>query len=742
MLKLIRTLTTPVLDRLGDWNPQLLRELKGRVKGFPVMMAIGLSLLVQVIVLFCFTSALPGAIEVDDLVLTTYPQIQWSVAAQLPESLQTEVLPTEPLAQRMLRAKGQFINRVQTTEAVRGNVAIGQNALQQLRPGDRLVALDGVPMEELEAAVKVEVSGDADAIWLQAHRDALVRQMATQIRGTNQYHLTERQLPLIDTTVALTLYRPGRGEFTVELPRIATLDHWSDYCLPRDDEGRQCRLSADKQAYLVDWLRWHRHVFITLSTVMTLALMGLGMFLLANNVVEEKRRGTLNFLRMSPRSALTILGGKLLGVPICLYLAIAVMVPWQTYAGLSAGFHSTHLLGFDIALVSQTLILYMVALLLGLATRVPMLMALLPWLAAAGGLAFQWLVGLLAHEVWDGGMPIASPLDWAVLFSPLGSAGYFVDMTRLANHYDKFDLAIQPVTFQPEGLNLALSIFRVNFAEYTLLTVLHAWGWGLVLGHALQRRFEHPTKSLLARRYSYWLTAIFMAILLGLSETSVNDYDLFPLLSLITLLGVLYGLVMVLSLTCDRQILQDWARFRTSRLPHEGRLPLGRDLLLGETSSPLIAIGLNLALMATLFVTWFMLCHRQVLDHKIDVFGIVGGLLLFVGSIFFAALASQVLLLAKRQKSWFWFGSLGSISCLLFPGLTLAIGIGVTPATLTGITLWGLPPEVVAFVIPLSLMGSLTGLLAGVHWWQFRMIGKSESQSLLAGANSIGESKP
>jgi hypothetical protein len=59
---------------------------------------------------------------------------------------------------------------------------------------------------------------------------------------------------------------------------------------------------------------------------------------------------------------------------------------------------------------------------------------------------------------------------------------------------------------------------------------------------------------------------------------------------------LLYGLVMVLSLTCDRQILQDWARFRTSRLPHEGRLPLGRDLLLGETSSPLIAIGLNLAL--------------------------------------------------------------------------------------------------------------------------------------------------
>jgi hypothetical protein len=731
MLKLIRTLTTPVLDRLGDWNPQLLRELKGRLKVFPVMMAIGLSLLVQIIVLFCFTSNLPGTVAIEDLVLTTYPQIQWSVASQLPEDIQTEVLPTDPLAQRILRAKGQFINGIQTVEPVRGHATTGQNALPQLKPGDRLVALDGVPIEELELAVKVEVSGDADAIWLQAHRDALIDHITTQIRGSNQYRLSERQLPLIDTTVALTLYRPGRGQFRVEIPRVATLNHWSNYCLPRDDEGRQCRLSADKQSYLVDWPRWHRHIFVTLSALMTLSLMGLGIFLLANNLVDETRRGTLNFVRMSPRSALSVLSGKLLGVPICLYLAIAVMVPWQTYAGLSAGFHGTHLIGFDIALVSQTLILYMMALLLGLATRVPMLMSLVPWLAAAGGLVFQWVVGAISLQIWDGHMPISSPLDWAVLFSPLGSAGYFIDVNHLANYYDEFALASQPVTFQPERLNLALSIFRVNFVEYTLLTVFHAWGWCVILGHALQRRFEHPTQSLLARRYSYLLTTIFMAILLGLSDTTAENGDLFALLVLLAFLGLLYSLVMVISLTCDRQTLQDWARFRTARLPHEGHLPLGRDLLLGETSSPLLAIGLNLGILAICFMGWFLPHHRQVLHLK-EVFGLLGSLLLFVGSIFFAALAGQVLLLSKRQKSWFWFSSIGSISCLLFPGLTLALGIGLTPASLTGMTLWGLPPEVATFVIPLSLMGSLTVLLAGFHWWQFRLIGKSESQSLMA----------
>ena len=40
---LLTTLVTPHFDRLGDSNPQLLRELRGRLKRFPVITACSMS---------------------------------------------------------------------------------------------------------------------------------------------------------------------------------------------------------------------------------------------------------------------------------------------------------------------------------------------------------------------------------------------------------------------------------------------------------------------------------------------------------------------------------------------------------------------------------------------------------------------------------------------------------------------------------------------------------------------------
>jgi len=730
--RLMPPLITRPFDTIGDWNPQLLRELKGRCKRFPVMTAIGLSLLVQGVLALGFIGALPGAIAPQDLILTTYPQISWSSAAHLSASVQTQVLPSDEVEERVLRAKALFINHIGTEAAIWGQSAPGQAALQQLQEGDRLVALDGQPVAQLEAAIKAQVSGDPDAIWVEQHVLAHQGQVADLMRGSNRARLSEASMSRLDTTVVLTLYRPGRGEFTVELPRVATLAHWSNYCLPAPNDRYQCQLTADQQAYRTNWHSWYRDVFIALSGVMVLPLMGIGSFLLTSNLVEEQRRGTLNFVRMSPRSALTVLSGKLLGVPICLYLAIAAMFPLQTLIGLAAGFSGAHLIGFDIALLSQTAILYMLALLLGLTPRAPMLMSLMPWLVAVGGLSVQGLMALLTRQMWDGYTP-ATPLNWAVLFSPLGSAGYFIDLGQWVDAAHSFDWSGSAPPFQPAAQQRALSIFRVNFWEYTGLTVLHAGGWGLVLGHALQRRFAHPTQALLARRYSYGLTGVFMVMILGVSATAVESYDLFPVLFCIAVFCVFYGLVLVLSLTCDRQTLQDWARFRTARLPHQGRLPLGPDLLIGDTSSPVLAIGLNLLLMVTLFSAWFLLHHRAFLNTKLELWSLVGSVALCVGSIFFAVLTSQVLLLTQRQKGWFWFSSIGSMSCLLFPALTLAIGVGLVPARLSGMAIGGLPPEVAVFIMPLSLMGGLTLMLAVLHWRQLVLVGRSEYQQLVMG---------
>jgi hypothetical protein len=45
-------MTLNILDKIGDWNPQLFREIKGRLKLFNIAIVAGISLVSQV--LLCF----------------------------------------------------------------------------------------------------------------------------------------------------------------------------------------------------------------------------------------------------------------------------------------------------------------------------------------------------------------------------------------------------------------------------------------------------------------------------------------------------------------------------------------------------------------------------------------------------------------------------------------------------------------------------------------------------------------
>ena len=50
-----------VMDRIGDWNPQLLREIKGRFKGRNIAIAMVISVLFQILLYFIAEAALPVA---------------------------------------------------------------------------------------------------------------------------------------------------------------------------------------------------------------------------------------------------------------------------------------------------------------------------------------------------------------------------------------------------------------------------------------------------------------------------------------------------------------------------------------------------------------------------------------------------------------------------------------------------------------------------------------------------------
>ncbi|RQH23304.1 hypothetical protein D5R40_27115 [Okeania hirsuta] len=60
---------------------------------------------------------------------------------------------------------------------------------------------------------------------------------------------------------------------------------------------------------------------------MAVILIG-GVYMLVADLAKEKRLGTLNFIRLSPQSIQKILLGKLLGVPILIYLALVLGSYW------------------------------------------------------------------------------------------------------------------------------------------------------------------------------------------------------------------------------------------------------------------------------------------------------------------------------------------------------------------------------------------------------------------------------
>ena len=92
----------------------------------------------------------------------------------------------------------------------------------------------------------------------------------------------------------------------------------------------------------------------------------MGGFMIFNDLSQEQRRGTLNFVRMSPRSPLSIVLGKIIGVPAPLYLGVLAALPFHYGLGLAAGFSPVGLLAFYVIFSAQLLVFYSVGFLLTL----------------------------------------------------------------------------------------------------------------------------------------------------------------------------------------------------------------------------------------------------------------------------------------------------------------------------------------------------------------------------------------
>ncbi|WP_009631092.1 hypothetical protein [Synechocystis sp. PCC 7509] len=480
---------------------------------------------------------------------------------------------------------------------------------------------------------------------------------------------------------------------------------------------RTCLVDATGNL-LVDWQRWSLDLFLALSIIGIFALLVAGTYLLIDNLAYEERKGTLNFIRLSPRSPQNILWGKILGVPILLYIVALLAFPLHLGSGIAAHIPLFRILSFYGVLGMSCVFFYSFSLLLSLISFgvLGRLQALL-----GSGIVFLVILAGISKPV------TGDPLDWIDVFSPALVLQDLIVVTGIKPTTSFSDLGIEKLQWfnLPVGMGIVgvVSILILNYSLWTY------WSW-----QALQRRFASPTKTIFSKRQSYLLVACFEIVVLGFAvhgEPSGLIHHFYILLACNFL--VFFGLI--IALTPQRQALIDWARYRKQKPSiRKGLLNLSllRDLVWGEKSPAIVAIALNAAITTIILVPWIILG----MDNR-DKLSALMTLVLSLSLIMVCAAISQLVALTQTKQQELWIiGVL--LTVIIFAPLViglLSINSVQTPTLLLfTIFAFAAVEKAGAFSIFLTLLGQLSLLtLCSVQISrQLKKAGASNSIGLFA----------
>lgn len=627
-----------LIDKLGDWNPQLLRELKGRLKIFPVAIAFIISLLGQ-LVLFLYQ-------------LREFPGDNYSLV-------------------------GQYCS-------------ISKSYIQQ--------------------------------------QDELSRQINTLYTAISNFKKTKAF-----STVSL-----------VDLQTELNSANAKSKALHKYILGNFC---PKNQLDIQLWWREHwEYIFLALSVIFIFTLLVAGTYLLINNLANEERRGTLNFIRLSPQSEVNILTGKLLGVPILVYLVTLVAVPLHLYAGRSANIAISYIFSFYAVLAASCIFFYSAALLFGLVCR--WFNSFQPWLGSGSVLVFLIMTML---SLSSSGTKINNSTAWFRLFSPFDITNYL--FPNLFHLYNGSPLKQLQFFYLPIGINVT-SIVGFHLLSYGLCT-FGIW-------QALKRCFRNPNAAVISKLQSYFLVAGLQVMMWGFTLQYVKNYcppnlanrasncsyDVNSQIGENFIWLAFCNSVLLLSLIAiispHRQAVQDWARYK-----HKGvwKKSLLKDLIFGEKSIALIAMGINVAIAIIPLIVWIAVAPILNVHHNPSSLGfgnhihrihLVFALALFITLMMIYASIAQLMLMMKTSKRSLW--AIGTVAAVMFLPPMILQFLSIYPSK--NATLWlfsSFPWAGVEYAstttIVLAILGELS-VLALLNFQltkQVKLAGESATKALLVG---------
>lgn len=460
-------------------------------------------------------------------------------------------------------------------------------------------------------------------------------------------------------------------------------------------------------------VKW-QFLFRTFNWLLPTILLIGGVHMLIVDVTREERRGTLNFIRLSPQSSQNILSGKMLGVPALIYLGVALAVPLHFVAGLAAKVPFSWLLGI------YTL-----------------------WGAGCG---LCYTAGLLIAALGDSQSSEMSKAGaGCVLVFFFGST--YISAIDFSFDWSKFSYNVfdgWKWFFFPLGKNPLLAW---GFVMITVCTASY-WFW-----QAVNRRFRNSNATLLSKSQSYWLVAGVEIWLLGwfwpeLGSTYARS-SVFYELGFVAAVNLCLFLILMAALSPHRQTLQDWARYRhqnnhalRSQNPEEMldsgaklRSPLVRDLMWGEKSPAPLAIALNLAIAILIWLPWVLLWPAGT--PKLQA---IAGLVLNSSLILIYAFIVQLVLFAKaKRRGWL---AVSAVNLTLgLPPILLAL-LSINPNSVPVLWLFSVFPWVAlqnaaigAILLAFLAQCSVLGLLNLQLTRKLQQAGASNSKALLPGSH-------
>ena len=290
---------------------------------------------------------------------------------------------------------------------------------------------------------------------------------------------------------------------------------------------------------------WWLDLFITMSIIGIFILLAVGSYMLMADITKEKGQNTLNFLRLTPQSAITILGGKMLGVPILVYLFGLLAIPLHLTAGLQANIPLHLILSFYLVLIASCLFVYTASLLFSLVFT-----GLGNFQAWFGSLIIFFFLVTMMGVVLEGNGWTSSSFDWLILFYPGTFLAYLVESTFIAPNTIGY-LSIEGLNsvnwygnFWWQSITIGFAFIIINYALATVC-----------LWQGVKRRFHNPKDVVISKSQSYFISGLFIVFNLGftLQGTYVNNYYSDTQLAVLYSFNFIFALLLVSALTPHRQ---------------------------------------------------------------------------------------------------------------------------------------------------------------------------------------------